>query len=159
MQLYKLADSYQYLYDRAESGDFDEETIKDTLESIEDSFDDKAVNTAYILKNLQASEKIIAEEIKRLTERKKSLVNNQKRLKDYLLFNMQKVNKTKIKSDIFTLSIRNSQAVEVEDLNKLNKGYLKISYSPDKTKIKDAIKGGEDVTGAKLVTNQSLNIR
>lgn len=63
----------------------------------------------------------------------------------------------------FTLSYRKSEAVVVEDEAKLPSEYLRMPEppkpEPDKTKIKEAIKAGNEVSGASIEVRQNLSIR
>ena len=64
-----------------------------------------------------------------------------------------------------TLSTRKSEAVEVSDLftNDSQNRELwcteKTTYTPDKAKIKEALKSGEQISGASLKENVSLQIQ
>lgn len=66
-----------------------------------------------------------------------------------------------MKVDEFGLGLRKSEAVNVYDETQLKKEFLteKISYSPDKKKIKEALKKGEALQGAEIITNQNLQIK
>jgi hypothetical protein len=67
----------------------------------------------------------------------------------------------KIESPLFKLSIRKSEAVEVDMLEGLPSEFVNIKnvVTPDKIAIKEAIKRGEFVLGARLVDNFNLQIK
>ncbi|HEM1176413.1 TPA: siphovirus Gp157 family protein, partial [Listeria monocytogenes] len=99
--LYSIQEKYQQLLNLAEQ--LDPEALKDTLESIEDELETKAENVAFVIKELEGQSLILDVEIKRLSERKNTINNNVKRLKQSLHDAMLVANKQKIKTNLFTL--------------------------------------------------------
>ncbi|EQC0597585.1 siphovirus Gp157 family protein, partial [Listeria monocytogenes] len=77
--LYSIQDKYQQLLNLAEQ--LDPELLKDTLESIDDELETKAENVAFVIKELEGQSLILEKETKRLAERKNTINNNVKRLK------------------------------------------------------------------------------
>ena len=69
------------------------------------------------------------------------------------------MNINKMDTELFKLSYRKSDSVNVIDLDAVPDEYKKITIAADKTAIKKAIKEGAEVAGAELVTNQNLQIR
>jgi hypothetical protein len=67
----------------------------------------------------------------------------------------------KIDSPLFKLSLRRSEAVEVEVPEALPVDWQvrKVMITADKVAIKKAIKEGYSITGARLVENFSLQIK
>ena len=59
----------------------------------------------------------------------------------------------------FTVSIKQTQAVNVTDLDKFRINFKKMSYVADKKAIKQAIDSGDTVEGAELVINKSVVIK
>jgi hypothetical protein len=59
------------------------------------------------------------------------------------------------------ISFRKSESVEIDDESAISFAYLKekITYTIDKTAIKEAIKKGEVVAGARLQVNQNIQIK
>ena len=83
----------------------------------------------------------------------------QQRLLDYVSNNLEVGKKYDL--GIHSISWRKSEAVEIENENDIPKKYMtkKITLTPNKTKIKEAIKGGAEVKGCKLVERQNLQIK
>ena len=83
----------------------------------------------------------------------------QQRLLDYVSNNLEVGKKYDL--GIHSISWRKSEAVEIENENDIPKEYMteKITLTPNKTKIKEAIKGGAEVKGCKLVERQNLQIK
>lgn len=67
----------------------------------------------------------------------------------------------KFEAGISTISTRKSESIQITDIEKIPNEYLtrKVIESPDKGRIKDAIKSGETVPGAELVQNINLSIK
>ena len=64
--------------------ELDEETLKDTLDSINESIELKVENTAYVIKTLEANSKAYKDEMDRMAKSKKTIDNNIKNLKLYM---------------------------------------------------------------------------
>lgn len=79
--LYQLSESYIKVLELAEQ--LDEEILRDTLDSINEAIEYKAENLAKIVKEVEGKAELIDSEIKRLQERKTSLLNNAKSIKHY----------------------------------------------------------------------------
>ncbi|MCF1632913.1 siphovirus Gp157 family protein [Tetragenococcus koreensis] len=157
--LYELTDNYQQVLEIAEQ--LDPKTLKDTLDGINDAIDDKAENTAKVIRELEGDINTLTSEIQRLNERKTALSNNVKRIKEYLQNEMESVGKTKVKSERFTIGIQNNPpSVRVEDERKIPRDYF-TPQDPklDKTKLKDELKRGKEIEGAELRQTRGLRIR
>ncbi|AHF40932.1 siphovirus Gp157 family protein [Listeria monocytogenes] len=156
--LYSIQDKYQQLLNLAEQ--LDPELLKDTLESIDDELETKAENVAFVIKELEGQSLILEKETKRLAERKNTINNNVKRLKQSLFDAMITANKQKIKTNLFTLDIRkNPPSLIVEDESKLLNYLIEQPKKLDKTKLGDDLKKGIEVPGAKIIQTERLQIR
>lgn len=156
--LYEMTANASRLYEMLMTGEIDEQVFNDTLESI--GADEKINSYCEIINQFKADVKSLKEEISRLTERKDSCENAIERMKNALDEFMKASGKTKEKTDRFTIYYRNTQSVNIIDEEKLPEEYL-IPQPPkiDKKAISAAIKDGEKVAGAELVTKSSINIR
>ena len=157
MNLYTLTDNYLRVLELAENGD----DLTDTLEALEDAIEDKAENTAKVIKQLEANASMLDNEINRLTERKKASDNNAKRLKVYLQEQFEKVGTDKIKGEIFTVAIQNNpQSVDVLDETKIPAAYF-IEQAPklDRKELLEQLKAGETIPGVTVKQSRSLRIR
>ncbi|HDT9015085.1 TPA: siphovirus Gp157 family protein [Listeria monocytogenes] len=156
--LYSIQDKYQQLLNLAEQ--LDPELLKDTLESIDDELETKAENVAFVIKELEGQSLILEKETKRLAERKNTINNNVKRLKQSLFDAMITANKQKIKTNLFTLDIRkNPPSLIVEDESKLLNYLIEQPKKLDKTKLGDDLKKGIEVPGAKIIQTERLQIK
>ena len=121
----------------------------------------KGVCYGFIVKELEGNIDLIDLEIKRLNALKKPLVNSIDRLKNNLSQAMQMFEVTELKTPLLKINFRKSESVEVTDIDLLDADFVKttITKAADKIAIKEAIKSGENVQGAVLVTNQNLQIK
>lgn len=121
----------------------------------------KGVCYGFIVKELEGNIDLIDLEIKRLNALKKPLVNSIDRLKNNLSQAMQMFDVTELKTPLLKINFRKSESVEVTDIDLLDADFVKttITKAADKVAIKEAIKQGENVQGAVLVTNQNLQIK
>lgn len=166
--LYEISTEVRNIYEELQSGiGVDEETgeilpeIQERLKFSKDNLTNKAVDYGYVIKSFEDEIDIYDREIKRLTERKKQMQNIQARLKDNIKNAMIEFGIEEIKGKTIKLSFKNSEVVEIEDANVLDEKYkrTKIIIEPDKIAIKEALKNGEDVKGARIVNNKNLQIK
>lgn len=121
----------------------------------------KAGNYAKVIANIQSDADAIDNEIKRLKAMKESKERAIDRLKSAVKNAMMVSNIEKIESPLFKLSIRKSEAVEVDIVEALPKTFQNVKnvVTADKVAIKEAIKRGEYVIGARLIENFNLQIK
>ncbi|MCI9025828.1 MAG: siphovirus Gp157 family protein [Dorea sp.] len=105
MKLYELTEQYEEVMNFFYDGETDEQTILDTLESIEGEIEDKADNYARMIKNLSAEAEMVKAEADRLNRRYKSLNARAEWLKGTLKANMEFIGKTKFKTALFSFSV------------------------------------------------------
>lgn len=159
MKLYELTESYNQVLEMAEQ--LDTETLKDTLDSIDEAIEIKVENTAKVVRSLESNVDIIDSEIKRLTAKKSTLNNNIKGIKSYMQESMEQVGKDKIKGQLFNVGIQNNpQSVNVLDEKKINLNYF-VEQPPklDKKLLLADLKEGKEIKGVELQQTRSLRIR
>ena len=121
----------------------------------------KAGNYAKVIANIQSDADAIETEIKRLKAMKESKERAITRLKDAVRDAMLVSAIDKIESPLFKLALRRSEAVEVDMVEALPNAYQNVKnvVTADKVAIKEAIKRGENVYGARLIENFNLQIK
>lgn len=166
--LYYIASRYQEAFMAlADMEDIDEQTIADTLESIEGEVSVKIENTAAYVLNLKAYLKSVKDAKKRMAERQVSLQREIEFWENYLLTNMQRCGIQEISATSGEFSVKLGNCPESVDDKTIDLDLLPIEYKrhipeswePDKNKIKDAIKAGKVVPGARLIRNKKLIIK
>ncbi len=134
--------------------------IEQALQLTQDEFNDKALSYGLVVKHFDDETTIIEKEIDRLSKMLAQSKKKKELFKQVLSDAMQQFGVEKIETPTLKLSFRKSESVEVDPDN-LPNDYMveKTTYTPDKNKIKAAIKEGIKVNGASLVTKQNLQIK
>ncbi|KQB92140.1 hypothetical protein GEPA3_2920 [Geobacillus sp. PA-3] len=158
MKLYELAANYAELLNMAE--EMESEALVDTLEAIRDEIELKAENIAKLIRNLEADAKAIREEEKRLNEKRTAIENKVKRLKSYLVEQLEHAGIQKIKRPTITVYIQdNPPSVNVVDMSVIPAEFLKQKVEVDKKSILERIKSGEQIPGVELKQEKGVRIR
>lgn len=164
--IFELSKDLRSIYNMFENGEgIDIETgeikpeIMQALTLTRDNLQEKALDYGYVIKGLEYELECYDKEIKRLTERKRSIDKTIDRLKDILSGAMQEFDIVEIKGQTLKLSFRKSEQVEVPNIYELDLKYIKVKHEVDKVAIKQALKNGEVVEGATLVEKNNLQIR
>ena len=142
--------------------DLDEETKKDTLDSVKLPFDKKVIGVAYAMKNVETPIAAIDAEIKRLQEKKSAIKNKAAWLKGYLKESMEATKTDLIESDLIKIRLQNS-APKLEitcEVDELPKGYwtTKTEFVAETTLIKNDLKAGREVKGCYLKPGKHIRI-
>jgi len=166
--LYEISQEYRHAFDDITNllEDVDisnkDDIISNSLVHIEQEFDNKALNVARYVANLEHELHGVKEAAKRLQVRAKTTENKIDRLREYLLTEMRNLDKKSIKSDEIVLTLRkNPDKVLITDEVSLPEKF-KFTVSEikiDKKLIADTIKSGKSVEGAELTSSQRLEIK
>lgn len=163
MTLYKLTEQLRLLYELAEDPDTDQQALLDTFEGLKGEIEDKADGYAMVNAQLKADEEALKNEIDRLQTRKRAIENNRKRLMQALQQSMEALDIPKMKTQLFSFTIRNNAASVVIDeqyIENIPSEFVKVEMSVDRAGIKEALKAGRDLEGiAHLESSRSLMIR
>lgn len=162
--IYEITADYLRIMSMMEDPELDPQTLADTMEAVEGELEVKAENYAKVIANLTADLNAIKVEIDRLTERKKTIENNIKNMKNALQDSMEATGKTKFRTELFNFGIRNNQpavVIDVDSVFDIPEDYLKYKDPEvDKRKLKEALQMGVDVGGvAHLEKSSSLVIK
>lgn len=164
MTLYDLTGELLELMEMAQDPDVDPDALNDTMEAINLNFNDKADGYAKIIRTLTAQADAIKAETARLKDREKSFRDKADTIKKNLEAAMLATDKRKIKTALFTFSIRRNPASVVMDepyIENVPERFLKIKDPEiDRAAIKKALQAGENLDGiAHLEQTESLQIR
>ncbi len=157
MNLYELAQNYAEIQEM----DLDEQTFLDTLESIQDTAEDKVKNIVKWIRNLKGDNTAIKEEETRLKNKRIANENKIKALSLYLEDFLKTSGLTRLKAGLFTISLQNNpSSLEIYDATLIPEQYLKPQAPVyDTQTIKDLLKQGEEIPGATLKHTKGLRIR
>ena len=172
MNLYNIRSDYRELFDTFDTDDtLTDDQIQayfDTLEGIEDEFDNKGENIACFIKEINGDIDLLEAEIPALQSRLKAKKNFVKRLKTMLIENMQAIGKEKIDRPRARITLKNNPESAQIDCEKEFIKWAKLhnekllSYPEptiSKTAVKAALQNGEDIPGARLGRTVSVIIK
>ena len=147
----------------------DEETGEivgwDKLEALTESATTKIANCARFLQYAQVQIDAMKDAEEKIKARRQSAQNFVDKLSVKVVQALLAMpdGKRKIEEPDIKVSTRKSESVSLDDESLLDKKFVKVEVitkqSPDKKAIKEAIKAGEEVKGAHLCTNYSLQIK
>lgn len=128
------------------------------LDELQMARDEKCENIALLIKNKTAEKNAVEEQERVFANRKKTLGNEIDRLKDYLAYAL---GGEKFSTPRVAISYRKSESVKIADDYAVPDEWCELSVikKPNKKLIKDALKRGEYVSGAELVTKSSVQIK
>lgn len=166
MEIFEIQANYRKAFDSLE---IDEETGEvlssfdklHEIEALEGQWADKLEAMALYTKELTALAADIKAERDKLTKRMKSIENSAEWFKSEMTAAMDGMRRDKFETARTRLSFRRSESVNITNEAALSEEYLttKVTTSPNKTAIKEAIKKGLEVKGAELCTNRNLQIK
>lgn len=161
MTLYDLTGEYMELLTMMEDPDVDPEVLQDTLEAVGGEIEDKAEGYVCVAKELEAEADKFDKEIERLIKNRDSLRNNAKRVKATLLSAMDLIDKPKLTTEHFRVSIaRNGGLQPMKITGDVPEEYLIYKPEPDNKKIREALDNGLVLDFAHLEERgRHLNIR
>ena len=151
-----------------------EEEFDALYDSIQLDLRTKLDNTNCLQKMIDGEITVIDKEIKRLTAEKKAREAKREWLKnrvDYFVkrqftdengnIDFESIHKYKLDLPHSKISYRKSDSVEITNFDLIPSKYIKkkVEENPDKVAIKEAIKNGKEISGAKLVTNYNVQIK
>lgn len=161
--LYELAAEYRNAANRLADLQLDEQTIADTLEGLSGAIEEKLINVAFVIRNIESLAEQIKQAEQQMAMRRKALENRSESIRNYLKRNMEACNITEIDSPWFKIAIRNNPAsLVVDDESKIPKEFFDIPDPVpvlDKKAVKEMIKNGFDVTGAHLEQKTRVEIK
>lgn len=166
VSLYELGTQYKALLDTLAAGDFDAQTIADTIEGtgIIDDIEKKVEGYELVARSLEQFTPAIDAEIARLKALKEKRTGAAKLLREKVMEFFLAHGIEKVMAPRFTLALRlNPEAVDVFDERQIPQQFMTVPKVPDpvpnKTAIKAAIKAGQDVPGAKLTRSVRLDVQ
>jgi hypothetical protein len=164
MNLFEIAAEYRADAARLEDLELDDQTFNDTLEAISGDLETKAMNTAFVCRNLEATAEQIKNHAKSMVERAKAMENRAERIRKYLLDGLQLAGRDKIDTPFFKIKIAlNPPAVAIDDEALIPATYktepVAPAPAPDRKLIAAALKDGFEVPGCRLVRGTRLDIR
>jgi hypothetical protein len=149
------------LYDE----ELDEETILDTLESIESAIEIKAENYAKIIREFEGNINALKDEENRLKVKRQRLERSIDWLKSNLFQSMKLTGKTKFKTDLFSFNIAKNGGkapvvITATRTEEIPTEFVVAKVEPNKDAIREALENGQMLDFAHLgERGESLRIK
>lgn len=167
LTLFQIAAEYRHITDVLMDSGADEQTLTDTLEGEAWPLELKAQNYGFVIRNLDTLAASIKEAEKQMADRRKSIEKRSAALLERLKTGLEIAGVQKLDTPHFALTIKkNPPSVDVWDEKQIPAAYMRTPEPPpppapvpDKAAIKQAIKDGIDVPGAKMVQGTRLEIK
>ena len=164
MNLYEINEHYRQVIENGFS--FDEETgeilfDETNLDELDGAFKEKVDNIACFIKDLEAMEAAMANEIKALQERKKACETKADKLKDYIRLAMETREMDRMETSRNKITFRKSVSVNVKDESRIADIYFKekVERKLDKKTLLADLKKGVEVEGCELQEKRNLQLK
>lgn len=165
LTLYQLTGDWLALANKLSDMDLDSQTIADTIEGsdVQMALEEKVQGYEMVARTMEAPRAAIANEIKRLQALDKAIATRAQVLRDRVQDTMTAMGVQKIACPLFEVRIqKNPVALDVYDERMVPPEFW---HTPppvatlDKAALKDALKEGREVQGARLTQSESLRIK
>ena len=162
MNLFELSQQYQALADRE---DLDPTVLADTLDSIEDTWSDKANNIARWIESLDSDVDWLTKKKRSISDELSYRKNLRQNLMTYLTSAIDDRGLKEVHTDDYILRPRNyKQRTVIDDEDKIPDEYRNYAkyegmFDVKKTDVYKALKDGKNVPGAHLEPNRKVMIR
>ncbi len=162
MKLYELTQNFKNLEEvlnNTEDNDI-KELILNSMGEVSCDLSTKVENIVKLIRNLQADAEAVKTEEQRLYKLRKQKEKQVEGLQKYLFDCISPLEKREIKGGIFTVSVKkNPPKVVIDDINVVPNKFIVNVPSADKKALKEALKEGKKINGARLVQEESLKIK
>ena len=156
-----MKDKYFELLTKFREADSEESmaALADDLGALEGDIEEKIDNCCRVFRTLEAESEVYKQEAERFKGKANTTMNRAERLREYVGFCLGQGNK--MKTELFTLSWRKSQAVEITNPDLIPEQYKRVTTisEPNKVVMKQDLQAGAEIPGAALKDNLSLQIK
>lgn len=146
----------------SENGDLDEQTIKDTKESVGLLLEEKSNQLELILKDLESKEEKCKEIADFYAKKAKQASEKRKALKELIITTMTGLGAKRLETATGTFTIKNNApSLIIDDESLIPQKFIThiSSTKIEKNEIKKEIKNGAEIPGVHLETTQSLLVK
>lgn len=156
--LYDLTGSYAQIQQMIEDG---AEGLDEILATVEGALEEKLEAYAMVIRNIESDVDGLKAEEKRLSDRRKTMENGIKRMKENMQFAMSSTGEKKIQGEKFTFTIqKNPPSLNLVDESLIPKEFfVEVAPTINKKAIMEHLKAGSHVPGTQIQQGESLRIR
>ncbi len=153
--IFKLTGEALQLIELANSAEpEDEQIFQDTLEGLLAVIDKKADDYCYVMDSIAGKASVVKKEMDRLKAIYDRFTNVHNRMENALKGSMEALNRKSIETDLHTIKVVKNGGLAPLNINEIEvpEEYMKteIKKSPDKDKIRQALKEGKELGFASL---------
>lgn len=139
--LFELVDEMQELYDMAIDPDTDPEALDGSIESVMGAIEVKACSYANLIKQLEMEQKQAEMVSQAFADKARVRKNNIKRMKEALMYAMERLDKKDLPAGAFTFKIQKNGGVQPLKIDgEVPQNMTKIIVEPDNDKIREFLK-------------------
>ena len=164
--LYTIVSEFRQQAEQLAELDLDEQTLADTLESIQWPVEEKTRAIAAVIGNMDASANMVKAFAQRKMDEAKQMQSRADHLRQYLLDNLLACEISEIAAIDGSMTIKvkqNPPKVVIDDAGKIPQAFyiepVPPAPYPDKTAIAKALKAGEHIDGVHLERGSRLEIK
>ena len=135
--------------------------LKDQILEANKSFEEYMDKVSYRRQQISIQLVWLEDERVRIQSLAESKEKELKRMDNFINFLMQSFWKEKLETNIYKISYRKSESVEIINEQAIPQEFMKekVTVAPDKTAIKEAIKNWAEIPWATIKINQNLQIK
>jgi hypothetical protein len=161
MKLYEITEQFRKLDDFIPEIDSEEQAqaYTELFDWLQGTLEEKIEGLCAVIANADAESVALKAEIDRLTKRKRASEAKVDRLKDYMKFELDRMQQKQVKTGVWSVTVQDNPPSCKVDESSLSDSWWKVERKPDISKVKDALKAGEKVDGAWLERTRSVRIR
>ena len=165
LSLYEYPDAYRELWTRIENQEpnLGEPAAvgRDEFEALEGEYSDKVENIAKLVRSLEATHDALDAESKRLKQRATVVKRKIEWLRNYVVESMVALGPRKIEGEVLNVTLANNHRVEMDGAQTVPERFRTTVQDEkiDVAGIRQALKDGEDVPGARLIETHSIRIK
>ncbi|MFD1709724.1 siphovirus Gp157 family protein [Ottowia sp. GY511] len=163
LTLYELKGQWLALAEKLSDMDLDADTIADTIEGSDEqlALEEKVQGYELVARTMEAPRQAIQAEIKRLQTLDKAISARTDALRKRVQDTMTELGIQKIACPLFEVRIqKNPPAVEVFDEQMIPSMFWRTPDPVlDKALLKEHMKAGEEIPGARLIQGESLRVK
>lgn len=161
--LHLIASEYQDAARKLADLDLDVATIADTLEGMSGDLEAKAQSVAMAVRAIGADAAALKAWAKTANERAAQLEAREEHIRRYLADTLLACGIRNVSGPGVQISFRKADSVDVFDAAQVPQAYYVTKPPPEPAislvLVKDAIKAGQDVPGARIVTREHIQIK
>lgn len=160
MNLFELTENYVKFFTEFDNADEITNEMQEMADNLNVEIEEKCDNYANMIKSLEAEIDTYKHQEKVFNEKRKTIENKVKWLKQNLQTSMEQTGRKKVKTKLFTVSLqKNAPSLEITDEKNIDDSYYVIERKLNKRELLNDIKEGLIVDGVEIKQSESLRIR